>query len=113
MWFFFFKHKTAYELRISDWSSDVCSSDLTLVQDVRDLVGRDDGAADGQLAIAPQSLRAVDDHSARAAGIRIDHPVAGTADDARHHRNNLQIFLIDVAQKIGSASCGERVCRYV
>src|SRR3546814_2703452 len=27
--FFFFKQKTAYEMRISDWSSDVCSSDLT------------------------------------------------------------------------------------
>src|SRR3546814_3304931 len=27
--FFFFKQKTAYELRISDWSSDVCSSDLS------------------------------------------------------------------------------------
>src|SRR3546814_5430509 len=28
IWFFFFKQKTAYEMRISDWSSDVCSSDL-------------------------------------------------------------------------------------
>src|SRR3546814_5016017 len=28
MIFFFFKQKTAYEMRISDWSSDVCSSDL-------------------------------------------------------------------------------------
>src|SRR3546814_5674475 len=28
--FFFFKQKTAYEMRISDWSSDVCSSDLWL-----------------------------------------------------------------------------------
>src|SRR3546814_18948119 len=28
MYFFFFKQKTAYEMRISDWSSDVCSSDL-------------------------------------------------------------------------------------
>src|SRR3546814_7091984 len=28
-YFFFFKQKTAYEMRISDWSSDVCSSDLT------------------------------------------------------------------------------------
>src|SRR3546814_20778556 len=28
VYFFFFKQKTAYELRISDWSSDVCSSDL-------------------------------------------------------------------------------------
>src|SRR3546814_3069294 len=30
VWFFLFKQKTAYEVRISDWSSDVCSSDLTL-----------------------------------------------------------------------------------
>src|SRR3546814_10643591 len=29
VFFFFFKRKTAYEVRISDWSSDVCSSDLT------------------------------------------------------------------------------------
>src|SRR3546814_18691792 len=28
--FFFFKQKTAYEMRISDWSSDVCSSDLRI-----------------------------------------------------------------------------------
>src|SRR3546814_1670328 len=31
--FFFFKQKTAYEMRISDWSSDVCSSDLDQVGD--------------------------------------------------------------------------------
>src|SRR3546814_5430553 len=30
--FFFFKQKTAYEMRISDWSSDVCSSDLAELQ---------------------------------------------------------------------------------
>src|SRR3546814_4222190 len=30
--FFFFKQKTAYEMRISDWSSDVCSSDLLIDQ---------------------------------------------------------------------------------
>src|SRR3546814_1419707 len=29
--FFFFKQKTAYEMRISDWSSDVCSSDLDIL----------------------------------------------------------------------------------
>src|SRR3546814_21146916 len=29
---FFFKQKTAYEMRISDWSSDVCSSDLRMLQ---------------------------------------------------------------------------------
>src|SRR3546814_5701532 len=33
--FFFFKQKTAYEMRISDWSSDVCSSDLHAAAVVR------------------------------------------------------------------------------
>src|SRR3546814_3754581 len=41
--FFFFKQKTAYEMRISDWSSDVCSSDL---EGDRRAVG--DRAADDQ-----------------------------------------------------------------
>src|SRR3546814_2688913 len=31
--FFFFKQKTAYEMRISDWSSDVCSSDLMMTSE--------------------------------------------------------------------------------
>src|SRR3546814_6545161 len=31
LFFFFFKQKTAYEMRISDWSSDVCSSDLAVL----------------------------------------------------------------------------------
>src|SRR3546814_2520587 len=39
---FFFKQKTAYEMRISDWSSDVCSSDLVL-PDVVDLLHREVG----------------------------------------------------------------------
>src|SRR3546814_2641717 len=34
LFFFFFKQKTAYEMRISDWSSDVCSSDLVIGIDV-------------------------------------------------------------------------------
>src|SRR3546814_374673 len=37
VFFFFFKQKTAYEMRISDWSSDVCSSDL---DPQADLAGR-------------------------------------------------------------------------
>src|SRR3546814_10792259 len=39
MIFFFFKHKTAYEMRISDWSSDVCSSDLAF--EIEDRTGGD------------------------------------------------------------------------
>src|SRR3546814_9166347 len=35
--FFFFKQKTAYEVRISDWSSDVCSSDLDILHEGGDV----------------------------------------------------------------------------
>src|SRR3546814_8981654 len=35
LFFFFFKQKTAYEMRISDWSSDVCSSDLPVPKSTR------------------------------------------------------------------------------
>src|SRR3546814_6459882 len=38
IFFFFFKHKTAYEMRISDWSSDVCSSDLLREVDAREIL---------------------------------------------------------------------------
>src|SRR3546814_3821326 len=37
MYFFFFKQKTAYEMRISDWSSDVCSSDLEGATEIREV----------------------------------------------------------------------------
>src|SRR3546814_1492090 len=39
--FFFFKQKTAYEMRISDWSSDVCSSDLLVAGSVNQSGNRD------------------------------------------------------------------------
>src|SRR3546814_3607172 len=45
--FFFFKQKTAYDMRISDWSSDVCSSDL-------------DGACVEQFDIAAHRLQYFD-----------------------------------------------------
>src|SRR3546814_3623526 len=41
---FFFKQKTAYEMRISDWSSDVCSSDL----EVNHIKGASPGGADAK-----------------------------------------------------------------
>src|SRR3546814_17048114 len=59
--FFFFKQKTAYEMRISDWSSDVCSSDLPTfpIGKAADLVGRTtaairDAASDGRLVPPPR-----------------------------------------------------------
>src|SRR3546814_17481594 len=50
MMFFFFKQKTAYEMRISDWSSDVCSSDLVL--DGQAVAGRENAGA----GAAPEAL---------------------------------------------------------
>src|SRR3546814_3956677 len=53
--FFFFKQKTAYEMRISDWSSDVCSSDLHPVWLHRQ-VGDDEADFGEQLARMPFDL---------------------------------------------------------
>src|SRR3546814_19233527 len=50
--FFFFKQKTAYEMRISDWSSDVCSSDLSEIPTRR-------GAVDGDIAAIHRAVLAV------------------------------------------------------
>src|SRR3546814_20852033 len=58
--FFFFKQKTAYEMRISDWSSDVCSSDLdfdVLLRLARQLVGRQNGIVGGGIVHDGGDLR--------------------------------------------------------
>src|SRR3546814_5788968 len=52
VFFFFFKQKTAYEMRISDWSSDVCSSDLT-VMDIGFMQGRLCDRVDGMIQAFP------------------------------------------------------------
>src|SRR3546814_3301718 len=72
--FFFFKQKTAYEMRISDWSSDVCSSDLRLHAGLGDLVAEaalivlghdrpldlvalvEEGQAEGELQVAAEDV---------------------------------------------------------
>src|SRR3546814_1206494 len=57
--FFFFKQKTAYEMRISDWSSDVCSSDLLPSALVLDDVAKQMEAGDerifGVMVVMPRS----------------------------------------------------------
>src|SRR3546814_11419155 len=70
--FFFFKQKTAYEMRISDWSSDVCSSDLLLPQRrPRDLDA-------GERAALVRELLAIPRHSYATRGIE---PARGMRDD--------------------------------
>src|SRR3546814_9034558 len=95
--FFFFKQKTAYEMRISDWSSDVCSSDLTpagahaAVRWPRRL-GRAQSARRRVRKRAGRPRPAVFDAEDLGGGVRRG---------------------VDLTMKIGRASCRERVCQYV
>src|SRR3546814_6356548 len=50
--FFFFKQKTAYEMRISDWSSDVCSSDLRHALPVALVAAHENSAQGSAIVIA-------------------------------------------------------------
>src|SRR3546814_1510692 len=94
---FFFKQKTAYELRISDWSSDVCSSDLDHLFDF----GRQFGG--GIAGLFQRDL-----HGAAAAQFAAAHAedAVGTAAIGRQLGGG-------GADQIGRASCRERVCQYV
>src|SRR3546814_9124411 len=85
--FFFFKQKTAYEMRISDWSSDVCSSDLKLAVA---LLGRPGGV--GRLHGSESLDRGIDAATeganlfpidVRRAGGQPDHKRQGAADLCR------------------------------
>src|SRR3546814_10936311 len=56
--FFFFKQKTAYEMRISDWSSDVCSSDL-LDEQAAQILAMTDDIAEGARKIGGTTIRSI------------------------------------------------------
>src|SRR3546814_1354113 len=64
--FFFFKQKTAYEMRISDWSSDVCSSDLAASRTLTSTLAHDLGALDQQFASLGETGRGNSDLLANA-----------------------------------------------
>src|SRR3546814_5083169 len=74
--FFFFKQKTAYEMRISDWSSDVCSSDLLVL--VARWAGR--GLFGGFAHLVDKGFAFVLDRDAAIADRAIDEPLAGKDD---------------------------------
>src|SRR3546814_2898163 len=95
VFFFFFKQKTAYELRISDWSSDVCSSDLVCA------------------AKAGADRKTISSALRRRMAERVMSPLlvaaaaAWPAVAARFRDGR------DRDRWIGRASCRERVCQYV
>src|SRR3546814_1612391 len=89
---FFFKQKTAYEMRISDWSSDVCSSDLKIFHGYG----------------GPHGTRLFP----ILAGCM--HGPAGLQRDAeRHESKGRRSSTGKIRLEIGRASCRERVCQYV
>src|SRR3546814_14004924 len=106
--FFFFKQKTAYEMRISDWSSDVCSSDL-----------RSDGEGDrprsgwwkGPYASVSRLRRLPSPHSLREQGgaFMIRAFRAELLSIGQDPRDALDA----VRYEIGRAACRERGCQYV
>src|SRR3546814_17817829 len=69
--FFFFKQKTAYEMRISDWSSDVCSSDLYRPGSAARLYRRPDRRADGLDRRGSRQTRKGDAHRSDPAHARL------------------------------------------
>src|SRR3546814_7629008 len=103
MFFFFFKQKTAYEMRISDWSSYVCSSDLIM-------------------APATSEAKNVMPRVAALLDVMVISDVSGIIDTDTFERpiyagNAIQTVRSKDAKKIvtqiGRAACRERVCQYV
>src|SRR3546814_7005117 len=96
--FFFFKQKTAYEMRISDWSSDVCSSDLPAVTRRRHyfLHRKREGRELVHLLenLTPGRIR-----------VRNLEPYRNFPGFVTNHKR--------AVPQIGRASCRERVCQYV
>src|SRR3546814_11301827 len=105
MTLFFFKQKTAYEMRISDWSSDVCSSDLSWTPKVEATLVKNDKFYDADnVAIDKVIYYAMEERTAMQQRFR-----AGELDVAR----DIASEQIDWLRELGRASCRERVCQYV
>src|SRR3546814_1730912 len=95
--FFFFKQKTAYEMRISDWSSDVCSSDLRIFGPWQQADTASSHCFQQRGGNGPWFGSII---RPAAQSHRADPAFAPGRDSAR-------------GWKIGRASCRERVCQYV
>src|SRR3546814_5439508 len=121
-YFFFFKQKTAYEMRISDWSSDVCSSDLFKV--ICDALAVESAGKIGDRSLCRSGTNLRGDLFSKPAA-----PGKGVRNFAESSLNGAFVFgdgniltCLSHAQialprtpieEIGRASCRERVCQYV
>src|SRR3546814_8988199 len=100
VFFFFFKQKTAYEMRSSDWSSDVCSSDLVL--SLQFAAGRGHAGAQWMLGRMYAEGDGVAHNDEKA--FYYFREVVREASASN--------FLDSYDQQIGRASCRERVCQF-
>src|SRR3546814_15164018 len=114
LFFFFFKQKTAYEMRISDWSSDVCSSDLlqrllaTVVPLHRRRASR--SVRKGRQTGAEQRVhRRRSDRRLSAFQLRAARSRPLLSRWFRRRRKMVRTIFLE----IGRASCRVRVCQYV
>src|SRR3546814_9032154 len=103
--FFFFKQKTAYEMRISDWSSDVCSSDLLSVHAECRAPARCIEARVRHLK------RAVSRHARSLEMSLLSQRTRNPS--IRSLRDHSEGTGVSIVREIGRASCRERVCKYV
>src|SRR3546814_19485280 len=120
--FVFFKQKTAYEMRISDWSSDVCSSDLVAADacvaeqcdPLRGGHAAEQALAFGivrdRLGIAAGLAEHVHRHADQAAVVGMPRPLVAVFVAVRHLPHRQRVV---AAVGIGRASCRARVCQYV
>src|SRR3546814_9715868 len=123
--FFFFKQKTAYEMRISDWSSDVCSSDLIAGRHRRGGVAviRDRRRGRLRLCLARKGSQQrkcryrpkVFTHQPilpnNKSHKRVFTPAGSSSGRKSHDRSAALPPMME--REIGRASCRERVCQYV
>src|SRR3546814_12004253 len=129
--FFFFKQKTAYEMRISDWSSDVCSSDLLF--DTKSNIRRIFSAQAKFIIMPPHRLSRPSPYVSSLTLLRgakslvlvatlvlagcATNPSKQLAEGNSSHNiardNYLSLTQSDPLGEIGRASCRERVCQYV
>src|SRR3546814_2454674 len=100
--FFFFKQKTAYEMRISDWSSDVCSSDLVSGTPT-------DAVMLGMRKVMDNPPDLILSGVNRGANLGDDVTYSGTVSAAIE---GALAGIKSIAQ-IGRETCRERVCQYV
>src|SRR3546814_14299919 len=107
LYFFFFKQKTAYEMRISDWSSDVCSSDLqadTLTRLLYSILATESAPASFYTQAADGRL-----HSAHYDGLPSDFVAAAITG----LRDSMRPSAVQTFHAIGRPSLRERVWQSV